>query len=342
MKEAKLTEWELATRLSYFLWSTCPDDELRSLAQRGDLSDPEILNDQVNRLLNDPRSRSLAENFATQWLQIGVLDEANPDSDLFPEFDEELRLAMREETLRFFDHVLRENLPASDLLDADFSLLNERLASHYGVAGVSGEMMRVVSLEQTARRGILGHASVLTATSNPTRTSPVRRGKWVLEALLGTPPPPPPPGSDSLEPDTEMSGATLRERFERHRDDAACAVCHDKIDPIGFALENYDPIGRWRDRSEGQAIDATGEFPDGYTFDGPSEMGRHLLSGDRFERALAEKLLIYALGRGLVRTDRGHITKVLERAGAEPSLREMIRAVVFTRAFTMLSTDSKR
>jgi hypothetical protein len=342
VKEAKLTEWELATRLSYFLWSTCPDDELRSLAQRGDLSDPEILSDQINRLLNDPRSRSLAENFATQWLQIGVLDEANPDSDLFPEFDEELRLAMREETLRFFDHVLREDLPASDLLDADFSLLNERLASHYGVAGVSGEMMRVVSLEQTARRGILGHASVLTATSNPTRTSPVRRGKWVLEALLGTPPPPPPPGSDSLEPDTEMSGATLRERFERHRDDAACAVCHDKIDPIGFALENYDPIGRWRDQSEGQAIDPTGEFPDGYTFAGPGEMGEHLLNGDRFERALTEKLLIYALGRGLVRTDRGHITSVLEHAGAEPSLREMIRAVVFTRAFTMLSTDSKR
>ena len=342
IKEAKLTEWELATRLSYFLWSTCPDDELRSLARRGDLSDPEILSEQIDRLLKDPRSRSLAENFATQWLQIGVLGEARPDSDLFPEFDEELRLAMREETLRFFDHILREDLPASDLLEADFSLLNERLASHYGVAGVSGEMMRVVSLEQTERRGLLGHASVLTATSNPTRTSPVRRGKWVLEALLGTPPPPPPPGSDSLEPDTEMSGATLRERFERHRDDAACAVCHDKIDPIGFALENYDPIGRWRDQSEGQDIDPTGEFPDGYTFAGPGEMGRHLLNGDRFERALAEKLFIYALGRGLERTDRGHITQVLEQAGADPILREMIRAVVFTRAFRMLSTDSKR
>jgi hypothetical protein len=336
----QLTDWELAARLSYFIWSTCPDDELRSLAERGELSDPDMLNEQVERLLDDPRSRSLAENFATQWLQIGVLDEASPDSDLFPEFDEALRLAMREETLRFFDHILREGLPASSLLDADFSLLNEQLADHYGVDGVSGEMMRVVSLAETSRRGILGHASVLTATSNPTRTSPVRRGKWVLEALLGTPPPPPPPGSDSLEPDTEMSGATLRERFERHRDDATCAVCHDEIDPIGFALENYGPIGRWREQSEGQAIDATGEFPDGYTFDGPGEMGSHLLNGDRFEHALAEKLLIYALGRGLVRTDRGHIMKILGQAGAEPSLRGMIRAVVFTRAFTMLSTDS--
>ena len=177
--------------------------------------------------------------------------------------------------------------------------------------------------------------------SNPTRTSPVRRGKWVLEALLGTPPPPPPPGSDSHEPDTEMSGATLRERFERHRDDPSCAVCHNKIDPIGFALENFDPIGRWREQSEGQAIDPSGEFPDGYSFSGPREMSKHLLNGDRFERAFAEKILIYALGRGLERSDRGHIDQILDQAGENPSLREMIRAVVFTRAFRMLSTDAK-
>ena len=337
----KLTDWELATRLSYFIWSTCPDDELRGLAERGKLSDPEILSEQVDRLLNHPRARALAENFATQWLQIGVLDEASPDSNLFPEFDEGLRLAMREETLRFFDHVLRERLPLSDLLEADFSLLNERLAAHYGVTDVSGEMMRVVSLKETERRGLLGHASVLTAMSNPTRTSPVRRGKWVLEALLGTPPPPPPPGSDSLEPDTEMSGATLRERFERHRDDPSCAVCHNKIDPIGFALENFDPIGRWREQAEGQTIDPSGEFPDGYSFSGPREMSKHLLNGDRFERAFAEKILIYALGRGLERSDRGHIDQILDQAGENPSLREMIRAVVFTRAFRMLSTDAK-
>ena len=337
---APLTDWELATRLSYFLWSTSPDEELRQLAALGTLSDPEVLAQQTDRLLQSPRSLALAKNFATQWLQIGVLSEASPDDELFPEFDEELRLSMTEETLRFFDHVLRSELPASTLMNANFSLLNERLAEHYGVEGVSGEMMRVVSLTETPRRGLLGHASVLTATSNPTRTSPVRRGKWVLEAILGTPPPPPPPGNDSLSPDTEMSGATLRERFERHRDDAACAVCHDKIDPIGFAMENYDAIGRWRDESEGKPIDASGVFPDGQSFEGPLEMGQHLLDGDAFERTLAEKLFVYALGRGLERTDRGHVTKILETAGPTPSLAGMIRAVIQTRAFTMLSTDS--
>ena len=339
---ASLTDWELATRLSYFLWSTSPDEELRMLAARGTLRDPEVLLEQTDRLLKSPRSAALAKNFATQWLQIGVLDEASPDEELFPEFDEELRLAMREETLRFFDHVLREELPASTLLDADFSLLNERLAEHYGVDGVEGEMMQLVSLADTPRRGLFGHASVLTATSNPTRTSPVRRGKWVLEAILGTPPPPPPPGNDSLEPDTEMTGATLRERFERHRDDAACAVCHDKIDPIGFSMENYDPIGRWRAEDEGQPVDASGVFPDGHKFEGPGEMGLHLLEGDAFERALTEKLFIYALGRGLVRTDRGHVEGILTSAGPDPSLAGMIRALIQTRAFTMLGTDSRR
>jgi len=339
---APITDWELATRLSYFLWSTTPDEELRRLAARGTLSDPEVLAEQTNRLLASPRSIALAENFATQWLQIGVLNEAAPDAELFPEFDEELRLAMREETLRFFNHVLREGLPAATLLEADFSLLNERLAEHYGVPGVEGEMMRVISLKETPRRGLLGHGSVLTATSNPTRTSPVRRGKWVLEALLGTPPPPPPPGNDSLMPDTEQSGATLRERFERHRDDASCAVCHDRIDPIGFSMENYDPIGRWRTESEGQVINSSGEFPDGHTFNGPVGMARHLLEGDDFERALAEKLLVYALGRGLERTDRGHVAKILEGASPDLSLKGMIKAVIHTRAFTMLSTDSNR
>ncbi|MCH2107667.1 MAG: DUF1592 domain-containing protein, partial [Planctomycetes bacterium] len=178
---APLTDWELATRLSYYLWSTSPDEELRRLAERGELSDPEVLAAQTERLLESPRSIALAKNFATQWLQIGVIGEASPDDELFPEFDEELRLSMTEETLRFFDHILRNELPAATLLEADFSLLNERLAEHYGVSGVEGEMMRVVSLRDTPRRGLLGHASVLTATSNPTRTSPVRRGKWVLE-----------------------------------------------------------------------------------------------------------------------------------------------------------------
>ncbi len=335
-----LTDWELATRLSYFLWSTSPDEELRLLAARGTLSDPEILSEQTNRLLKSPRSTALAKNFATQWLQIGVLDEANPDSELFPEFDEELRLAMREETLRFFDHVLREDLTTSTLLAADFSLLNERLSEHYGIEGVKGEMMRVVSLADTQRRGLLGHASVLTATSNPTRTSPVRRGEWVLDAILGTPPPPPPPDSDPLEPDTEMTGTTLRERFERHREDAACAVCHDEIDPIGFSMENYDPIGRWRTESEGQPVDASGVFPDGHTFEGPREMGLYLLRGNAFERALTEKLLVYALGRGLVRTDKGHVERILGDAGPDPSLADLIRALIRTRAFTMLGKDS--
>jgi hypothetical protein len=337
-----LTDWELATRLSYFLWSTTPDEELRRLAARGELSDPEVLAAQTTRLLRSPRSRALAKDFASQWLQIGVLDEAAPDKELFPEFDEALRLAMREETLRFFDHVLREQLPASTLLEADFSLLNERLAEHYGVPGVKGEMMRLVSLSDTPRRGILGHGSVLTATSNPTRTSPVRRGKWVLDAIMGMPPAPPPPGSDSLSPDTELSGATLRERFERHRENAACAVCHDRIDPIGFSLENYDPIGRWRTSTEGQPVDASGVFPDGHAFVGPAEMAAHLLLGDDFERALVKKLLVYALGRGLVRTDRGHITRILAAAGPEPSLPAMIHALIQTRAFTMLNADSTR
>lgn len=316
----ELSDFELATRLSYFLWSSMPDGKLFALARRKALRKPEVLEEQVKRMLKDPKSLELVRNFGDQWLQVRRIETVAPDPERFPAFDEELRAAMLEETERFFETVMREDRSILEFLEADYAILNERLARHYGIEGVEGPEFRRVELGEGARGGVLTQASVLTATSNPTRTSPVKRGKWVLEVLLGKPPPPPPPDVPELSenPEVVLSG-TLRERMEQHRADPSCATCHEGMDPLGFGLENFDPVGAWREKDGEFPIDASGELPDGRTFDGPGELKKILLEQkEAFRRAFVESLLTYALGRGLESYDRravAGIVKKLEESG---------------------------
>lgn len=305
-----LDEFELATRLSYFLWSSMPDEELFRLARENRLR--EQLKPQIQRMLRDPKSDALVENFAAQWLELRNLEDVEPDSKLFPTFNDELRAAMAEETKRFFLHVIREDRPVTDLLDSDYTFVNETLARHYGIAGVSGPEFRRVSLAGTPRGGVLTQASVLTVTSNPTRTSPVKRGKWVLDNLLGTPPPPAPANVPELEDEGRELQGTLRERMVQHRENPSCAACHQRMDPLGFALENFDAVGRYRELDEGSQIDARGEFPSGESFNGAREL-RALLAKKRredFVRCLSEKLLTYALGRGLEYYDKCAVDRI--------------------------------
>jgi hypothetical protein len=270
---------------------------------------------QVRRMLKDPKSRALAEYFAGQWLQTRALAEAARDPVRFPGFDADLVRAMRIETELYFDHIVREDRGVVELLTADYTFVNERLARHYGIAGVSGEEFRKVSLAGTGRAGVLTHASVLTVTSGPTRTSPVRRGKWLLENVLGTPAPTPPPGVDGLKDDHGGKPATLRERFDRHRSRAECAACHARLDPLGFGLENFDAVGAWRDRDGELPIDASGMLPDGRPFHGPGELITALAERpDDFARCLTQKLFTYGLGRSLGPADRSAVDRVVRHA----------------------------
>ena len=299
----QLSEHELAARLSYFLWSSMPDDELAKLADKGGLRAG--LEAQVRRMLKDPKARALADNFAMQWLNLRPLASFSPDPKRFPAYSARLRKAMLRETSEFFMHVVKEDRPVLDFLAADYSFLNADLARHYGIKGVKGVAFRKVSLAGTPRGGVLTHASVLAVTSNPTRTSPVKRGKWVLDNILGTPPPPPPPDVPELKEGGELKG-TLREQMEQHRKDPACATCHAKMDPLGFGYENFDAIGMWRAQDEGKhKIDASGVLPDGSKFDGPAQLRKVLLARkEQFTRCLADKMLTYAIGRGTERADR--------------------------------------
>jgi len=300
-----VSEIALASRLSYFLWSTMPDEELLGLAERGQLRAE--LDGQVRRMLADPRSRALVESFAGQWLQLRKLDEMRPDPEVYPGFDEELRWAMRRETELFFERILREDRSVLEFIEADWTYANARLGRHYGWAQVVGEEFVLVDLADSRRGGVLTQGSILTLTSNPTRTSPVKRGKWVLENVLGTPPPPPPPNVPELE---ETSAAqlrgTLRQRLEQHRADPLCASCHARMDPIGFAFENFDGVGAWRERDGEYAIDPAGRLASGEGFQGPAELRRLLVEAKRreFLRCLSAKLLTYALGRGLEPSDQ--------------------------------------
>ncbi|MBK7875986.1 MAG: DUF1592 domain-containing protein [Planctomycetes bacterium] len=330
-----LDEWELATRLAYFLWNSAPDDELLDLCAKKRLKDPAVLAAQVERMLRDARATALARDFAVQWLQIRALERVAPDPARFPRFDERLRTAMRAETELFVDAILRERRPVSELLLADFTFLNEELAAHYGVPGVHGAEMRRVRLAPGARNGLLGQGSILTVTSNPTRTSPVKRGKWVLDALLASPPPPPPPGvGDLAESKQAVESASLRERLLEHRKNPSCGACHDRLDPLGFGLENFDATGAWRERDGAFAVDASGTLPDGRSFTGPAELRTTLARDPRFPRAIVTKLLTYALGRGLTPADDPAVESVLAScATKDPSLAELIQGIVRSKPF---------
>jgi hypothetical protein len=316
-----LTGHELASRLSYFLWSTMPDDELTRLAREDQLQDDRVLEAQVRRMLKDPRSRALVDNFVGQWLQLRKLDAVTPDPAKFPGFDDALRRAMRAETEHFVEAIIREDRPILDLIDADYAYVNERLAQHYGIAGVSGDQFRKVPLPPGSHRGgLLTHASILTLTSNPGRTSPVKRGKYILEQILGTPPPPAPADVPPLEDDRAAGPlqGTLRQRFEQHRSNPACAGCHARLDPLGFGFENYDAVGAWRERDGDAPVDASGTLPGGRSFSGADEL-RRLLRAEKaepFTRCLTEKLLIYGLGRGLDPADACAVDAIVEKASS--------------------------
>jgi mono/diheme cytochrome c family protein len=316
----RINDLELATRLSFFLWSSIPDDELLELASRGRLSSPPVLEAQTRRMLASSKSQALVTNFAAQWLQVRNLRNVSPDRIAFPDFDDNLRQAFRREMELFFESIIREDRNVLDLLTADYTFVNERLARHYGIPHVYGSHFRRVVLADEARRGLLGKGSVLAVTSYPNRTSPVVRGKWILENLLGTPLPPPPPDVDTnLEEDRPgEKPRTLRERFEAHRRSPSCAGCHRLMDPPGFALENFDAVGAWRTRDAGLPIDTDGELPDGVHVDGPATLRAALLQRrELFIRAMTEKLLTYALGRGLAHADMPVVRTIVRQAELE-------------------------
>ncbi len=312
-----VNDLELASRLSYFLWSSMPDEELLGLAETGKLRAPGALAAQVKRMLADPRSAALAENFAGQWLEIRNLDSVKPDPQKFPEWGPELKEAMRTETRLFFEHILRENRPLTEFLTARYTFLNELLAKHYGIAGVSGPDFRRVDLATDQRGGILSHASILTVSSYPTRTSPVIRGKYVLQNVLGVPPPVPPPDVPPLDESTVGSAGSLRQQMEKHRSNAVCASCHNRMDTLGFGLENYDATGKWRTKDGKFDIDVAGTLPNGKSFQTPAEMRTLLLeSMPEFSRCITEKMLTYALGRGLERYDRRTVESITKKLAA--------------------------
>ena len=330
-----LNEFELASRLSFFMWSSQPDDQLLAFAHKGHLR--KNLRQEVGRMLKDSKAESFVENFAGQWLQLRNLDVFQPDKKLFPSFTIELRNDMRRETEMLFAHVIRGNRSALELLAANYSFLNDRLALHYGIKNVQGEHFRPVSLRGTERGGILGHASILTITSDPNRTSPVKRGKYVLENILGTPLSPPPPNVPKLQSAGANTG-TLREQMILHRANAVCASCHEKMDPIGFAFENYDAIGRYRTQDNGKPIDATGKLTTGESFNNATEL-RHILTTkkrDFFTRCLTEKMLTYALGRGLEYYDKRTVDNIVGRLQKNGyKFNELIHGIVTSLPFDM-------
>lgn len=330
-----LGKYELATSLSYYLWSSMPDDKLFRTAAENRLDDPKEYRDQINRLLADPRADSLVENFAEQWLQLRVLLEMQPDPDLFPGCDEGLLEDMATETKMMFADLLERDASVLEMLNADFTFLNERLAKHYGISGIRGESFQRVSLAGAKRGGILTHGSVLTLTSNPDRTSPVKRGKWIMENLLGEEPPPALPDAAPLE-NLESIGGTLRERMEIHRKDPNCASCHQKMDQLGFALENFDAVGRWRERDGENLVDASAKLPNGLAFDGAEELQKTLSTElkKQFLTCLTEKMLIYALGRGLTYSDQCAVDDIIEKAASSDyRISEFIIAVAESEPF---------
>lgn len=314
-----LSDYHLATRLSYFLWSSMPDDELFALAAAGRLHEPNVLSQQVRRMLSDHKSDALVQNFVTQWLNLRLLESLMPDPQVFPGFDEPLKVAMRRETELFATAIVREDRSVLEFLTGRFSFVNQRLAEHYGIPGVQGPEFQRVTFTDDRRTGVLTHASILALTSNPGRTSPVKRGKWILDNILGSPPPDPPPDVPELE-STQKSqpNLSLRKQLEIHRQNAVCASCHKVMDQLGFGLENFNALGQWRDRDGEFAIDPTGELPGGSKFRGPLQLAKVL---DRrraeFVRCLAEKMLTFALGRELRVQDRCAVDKIVEQVESQ-------------------------
>jgi hypothetical protein len=338
-----LNGYELASRLSYFLWSSMPDRQLFALAADGSLEKPDILVQQAMRMLRDPRAKALSDNFATQWLTLRKLAIVSPDKTTYPSFDDQMRQDMAQETKDFFASVVDSDSSVVDFLDGRYTFINERLAKLYGIDGVSGDQFRKVSLDGTPRAGILTQASVLTVTSNPTRTSPTKRGKWVLEEILGTPPPPPPPGVGVInEQEASANVTTLRQMMEEHRKNPACAACHARMDPLGFGLENFDGVGKWRDKEGKFPIDSSGELPDGRKFNGPTGLTTVLLGQkDLFVRTLGEKLLTYALGRGLTASDECVLDGIEKKAAANGyKFSALVKAIVLSDPFRKRRGDS--
>lgn len=309
-----IDEYSLASRLSYFLWSSMPDDELFILAVGGKLRQPGVLEQQIKRMLADPKSAALIANFGGQWLETRVLDDVEPDTSKFPNFDPKLRAAMKKEVELFIGGIIHEDRSVLEFLDADYTYANDRLARHYGIANVTGDQFRKVSLAGTHRGGVLTMAGVLTVTAMPTRTSPVKRGKFVLEQILGTPPPPPPPDVPSFKANPRNAvPATLRQRFEQHRADPTCASCHKRMDPIGFSMENFDAVGAWRTTDAGFPIDAAATLPGGIPLNGPDSLRKLLISRkEQFMRCLVEKMLTYGLGRGVEPYDRPTVEDICD------------------------------
>ena len=333
-----IDQFELATRLSYFLWASMPDRQLFKLADEGKLTDPAVLASQIERLLNDRRSESISRHFAGQWLDFDELREvADPDPKRFPTFTPSLRDSMVRESIEFFNHLIRENRPVSELLHADYTYLNAELARHYSIPGIAGNEFRKVQLTDPNRGGIIGHASILTVTSVPLRTSPVKRGKWILDNLLGTPPPPPPPDAGELPADDKSpDGLSFRQQLELHRQKPSCNGCHESIDPLGFGLENFDAIGRWRDNdANGQPVDSKATLPGDISFSTPAELKQLLASSDElFLRNFCRKLLGYALGRPLEYYDEPVITQLVKTLRTNDlKLRPLIHAIVTSKPF---------
>lgn len=335
----KVNDFELASRLSFFLWSSIPDGQLLDAAEQGKLRDPKVLEQQVRRMLADSRSSAMVTNFAGQWLDVRNINNVSPDPRVYPDFDDELRAAFQQETLLFFESLLRDDRPVLDLLRANYTFVNERLARHYGIPNIFGSSFRRVTVTDETRFGLLGQGTLLTATSRANRTSPVLRGKWVLENLLGAPPPPPPPDVPAgLKPkNAEGKELTMREQLDEHRNNPACSVCHNRMDPIGFSLDNFNGVGQWRTMDAGTPLDVSGVLYDGTKFQGPAELRKILLGRPRqIAQTVTEKLFTYALGRGLDYYDEPAVRKILQEAGpSEYRWSSLIVGIVNSTPFQM-------
>lgn len=335
-----LTDFELASRLSYFIWSSAPDDTLLALATEGTLNDDDTLVQQVTRMLDSAKSKALVENFAGQWLYTRAMKSVEPEPNTFPDFDDELAAGLKMETESFFQDFLANNTPVEELLSANFTYLNERVATHYGIEGIEGDHMRRVALGEGERGGLLTQGSLLTVTSYPARTSPVQRGKWVLQQLLCSEPNPPPPGVEGLTEEVDPT-ASLRERLEQHRAAPVCASCHEVMDPIGFALEHFNAVGQWRENDNGFAIDDTGVFPDGTSFEGAIEMSNTLQSDPNLQGCIAEHMFVYAMGRGMEQFDDFHVEKIVEHySAAGGGFRDLVQEIVLSESFRKRRGDT--